>query len=73
MVSTDDYPIYCHAQTYAQTRDSPAEHCTEEVAQEGDLCDRHDEDDRADELYDAYLDAKYEREHDPDYYRTFGD
>lgn len=56
-------PIYCHAQTYAATRDNPAEHCETEVAEHGELCDRHDEDDRADELYDAYLDAKYDRDH----------
>jgi len=38
----------------------PASYCEVEVEQEGDLCDRHDEDDRADELYDAYLDSKYD-------------
>lgn len=66
--------IYCHAQTYAVTRDSPAEYCTEEVADYGDLCAKHEEDDRADELYEAYLEAKYERETDPEnYYRDFGD
>lgn len=51
------HPIYCPAQTFRQTRDSPAEYCTEEVEQEGDLCDRHDEDDRADEAYDNYLES----------------
>lgn len=53
-------PIYCHAQTYPATRDNPAEFCEEEVEQEGDLCARHDEDDRADELYDAYLESRYD-------------
>ena len=53
-------PIYCPAQTYRATRDSPAEYCTNEVADYGDLCPVHDEDDRADELYDAYLDSLYE-------------
>jgi hypothetical protein len=53
-------PIYCPAQTYRQTRDEPAEYCTEEVENEGDLCDRHDEDDRADELYDRYLEDQRE-------------
>lgn len=65
--------IYCPAQTYRATRDNPAEFCEEEVADHGDLCDRHDEDDRADELYERYLEDKAEREADPDYYRDFGD
>ena len=67
-------PIYCPAQTYASTRLEQAEYCTEEVADYGDLCARHDEDDRADELYEAYLESKHERETDPEnYYRDFGD
>jgi len=53
-------PIYCPAQTYRATRDSPAESCENEVADYGDLCSIHEEDDRADELYDAWLESKYE-------------
>lgn len=51
-------PIYCPAQTYRQTRDSPAEYCENEVADYGDLCSEHEEDDRADEAYDRYLQDK---------------
>jgi hypothetical protein len=46
--------IYCPAQTYARTRDTPAEYCETEVANEGDLCPIHDADDRADEEYERY-------------------
>jgi hypothetical protein len=56
-------PIYCHAQTFAGRMyddPEPASYCEVEVEQEGDLCDRHDEDDRSDELYDAYLDSLYD-------------
>jgi hypothetical protein len=49
-------PIYCHAQTPFE----PREFCTNEVADHGDLCARHDEDDRADELYDAWVESRYE-------------
>jgi len=56
---SDQEPIYCPAQTYRATLDSPAEFCENEVEQEGDLCDRHDEDDRADELHEAWLESKY--------------
>lgn len=52
--------IYCAAQTYAATRLEPAEYCTEEVPDFGDLCSRHDEDARADELYEAWLDDQQE-------------
>lgn len=38
----------------------PEELCSNEVDNEGDLCPAHEEDDRSDELYDQYLDAKYE-------------
>lgn len=41
-------PIYCPAETYRQTRDNPAEYCEEEVENEGDLCSRHEADDRDD-------------------------
>jgi hypothetical protein len=34
--------IHCPAQTYRQTRDSPAEYCENEVADYGDLCPEHD-------------------------------
>ncbi|WNT44952.1 hypothetical protein SEA_ABBYDAISY_58 [Arthrobacter phage AbbyDaisy] len=53
-------PIYCPRQTHPQTRDTPAEFCENEVDNEGDLCSDHEEDDRSDELYDQYLDAKFE-------------
>ncbi|MFB8368563.1 hypothetical protein ACFC25_04275 [Pseudarthrobacter sp. NPDC055928] len=49
--------IYCPALTYRQTRDTPAEYCENEVADYGDLCDRHDEDDRADAAYDDYQES----------------
>jgi hypothetical protein len=68
-----EYPIFCPRQVRAATREEPAEMCMNEVDEYGDLCPEHDEDDRADELYDAYLEAKYEREHNPDYYTDFGD
>lgn len=70
---SDDYPIYCPAQTYRATRETPAEFCETEVADYGDLCPAHAEDDRADELYDAYLDAKYERENYPETFYDHGD
>ena len=53
-------PIYCPAQTYRQTRDNPAEYCENEVADYGDFCDKHDEDDRADEAYERLRDARYD-------------
>jgi hypothetical protein len=53
-------PIYCPAQTYRQTRDEPAEYCTEEVADHGDLCSKHDEDDRSDADYEAYKESRYD-------------
>ena len=53
-------PIYCHAVTYRATRDSPAEYCETEVDDYGDLCAVHDEDDRSDELYEQYLESKYD-------------
>lgn len=49
--------IYCSAQTYQQTRDNPAEHCETEVDHEGDLCIRHDEEDRSDADYENYLES----------------
>ena len=57
--------IFCHAQTYRATRDSPAELCETEVDDYGMLCSVHDEDDRADELYEQYLESKYEENLDP--------
>lgn len=53
-----DYPIYCAAQTYRATRDTPAEYCETEVADEGDLCGIHDADARAEDDYDRYLQSK---------------
>ena len=55
-----DYPILCHAVTYRATRDTPEELCETEVEDYGDLCAVHDEDDRADELYEQYLESKYD-------------
>ena len=52
--------IYCPAQTYRATRDSPAEFCGNEVEDYGDLCPEHDEGDRVDEMYERYLDSKYD-------------
>lgn len=46
--------IYCPAQTYRQTRDNPAEWCENEVANEGDLCPAHEEDDRSDDAYERF-------------------
>jgi hypothetical protein len=51
----------------------PAEYCMTEVENEGDLCPRHEDDDRADDDYDRYLDDKAERDADPDYYTDYGD
>ena len=64
-------PVYCPAQTYRQTRDTPAEFCENEVEDYGDLCPEHDEDDRSDADYDRYLEDKAEREADPDYYTDY--
>lgn len=49
--------IYCTAQTYRATRDSPAEFCENEVPEEGDLCSEHDAEDRSDADYDDYLES----------------
>ena len=54
---SDDHPLYCHAQTYAATRFSPAEFCENEVADYGDLCPTHDAEDRSDADYDNYLES----------------
>ena len=40
----DDEVFYCSAETYRQTRETPAEHCENEVDNEGDLCSAHDDD-----------------------------
>jgi hypothetical protein len=50
-----DYPTYCTAVTYRATREQPGETCETEVDQEGDLCDKHDLEDRSDADYDNYL------------------
>lgn len=50
-------PIYCPAQTYARTRENPAEYCEAEVADYGDFCPKHDEDDRSEADYDNYLES----------------
>lgn len=51
--------ILCPAQTYRATRDNPAEFCETEVDDYGDLCSKHDEDDRSDEAYEAYLESRW--------------
>ncbi|QIG57717.1 hypothetical protein PP357_gp40 [Arthrobacter phage Sarge] len=53
---------YCPAVTFAgrfYVDPEPPETCGTEVEEPG-YCPAHEEDDRSDELYDAYLDAKYE-------------
>lgn len=58
--------IYCPAQTYAQTFDSPAEWCENEVEDAGDLCADHEADERDDYdrerlEEDARDDARFDR------------
>ena len=50
--------IYCPAQTYRQTRDTPAEYCETEVENYGDLCPAHDEGARMEDDYDRYLEER---------------
>ena len=52
--------IFCPAQTYRGSRLEPAEFCETEVEEYGDLCSKHEEDDRADEAYDRERDARYD-------------
>jgi hypothetical protein len=52
--------IYCPAQTYRQTRDTPAEYCENEVEDYGDFCGKHDAEDRSDADYERYLDDQRE-------------
>jgi hypothetical protein len=54
---TDAEPIFCPAQTYRQTRDTPAEFCENEVEDYGDFCPKHDDDARMDSDYDNYLES----------------
>ena len=54
----NDYPIYCPAQTYRATRETPAEYCENEVTEEGELCGVHDAEARAEDDYDLYLQSK---------------
>lgn len=57
---------YCPVQTHAGSINyGPPEWCSNEVENEGDLCPQHDEDDRSDELYEQYLESKYEENLDP--------
>jgi hypothetical protein len=53
-------PIFCPAQTYRGSRFEPSEYCETEVADHGDFCEKHDEDDRADEAYERMRDARYD-------------
>ena len=68
-------PIYCPAETYPQTRETPRELCENEVENEGDLCPTHEADDGADDDfdYDRYIDEKAERAADENYYTDYGD
>lgn len=55
--------IYCPVQIRAARMyedPEPAEYCENEVEDEGDLCPKHEDDDRADEAYDAWKDSRYE-------------
>jgi hypothetical protein len=52
--------IYCPAQTYRQTRDSPAEYCENEVTDYGDFCATHDAEDRSDADYEQFLEDQRE-------------
>ena len=53
-------PIYCTAQTFRGNRFEPSEYCETEVDDEGDLCELHDEQDRAADAYDAWKDSRYD-------------
>ena len=53
-------PILCPARTYPATPFEPAEYCTNEVADYGDLCPVHDSEARAEDDYDRYLDSKHD-------------
>ena len=53
-------PILCPARTYPATPFEPAEYCTNEVSDYGDLCAVHDSEARAEDDYDRYLDSKYD-------------
>ncbi len=55
-------PIYCPAQTYRGSRLEPAEWCEEFVGSEGDFCPAHEEEDRSDADYEAWKDARCDRE-----------
>ena len=57
-MTADDYPIFCSAQTYRATRETPAEYCENEVFVEGELCSEHDADARAEDDYDRYQQMK---------------
>lgn len=55
--------FYCGVETRAASMyvdPEPAEFCEEEVENQGDLCTRHEEDDRADADYDDYREAQLE-------------
>ena len=52
--------IYCPAQTFRGTRLEPSEYCETEVDDYGDLCDKHDEADRADADYERMRDERYD-------------
>ena len=55
---SDDYPIYCTAQTYRGNRFEPSEYCENEVFAEGELCSVHDAEARCEDDYDRYLQSK---------------
>lgn len=54
-------PVYtCGAETYAQTRETPAEYCEEEVDTEDERCAKHDgsAQDRDDYDYEAWKEER---------------
>ena len=57
---SDQEPIYCPARTYPATPFEPAEYCANEVDDYGDLCPVHDEEARAEDDYDRYLDSQFD-------------
>lgn len=52
--------IYCPAMTYPRTPFEPAEFCENEVADWGDLCPTHEEEDRGDEAYENWKESRYD-------------
>jgi hypothetical protein len=56
-----EHPIYCTAQTYAGSRFEPREYCETEVSEYGEMCEKHDEEERATAAYEAWReDSRYD-------------